>query len=76
MGKILIGKHSAIVGFTLLVVLVISFITAITAAIYVYKLDALLFVICLITLIVWIGVVLFCYRNFDKLKTGFSNEKE
>lgn len=76
MSKILIGKNSAIEGFALLFVLIISLITAVTAAISAFAYSTFLGVVALITLIVWIGIVLFSYRNFDKLKKGFSHETE
>lgn len=76
MSKILIGKNSAIVGFTMFFVLIISIITAVIAATSAFSQDTFLGVITLITLIVWIGLVVFSYRNFDKLKKGFSHETE
>ncbi len=76
MSKILIGKNSAIVGFAMFFVLIISIITAVVAATAVFSQDVFLGVITLITLVVWIGLVVFSYRNFDKLKKGFSHETE
>lgn len=76
MSNVIIGKNSAIVGFALLFLLVISLITAVTAAISAFVYSVFLGVIALITLIVWVGLILFSYRNFDKLKKGFSHEAE
>jgi len=76
MGKILIGHNSALIGFSMLFVLIISLITAVTAAISAFVYSAFLGVVALITLIVWISMVVFSYRNFDKLKKGFSHETE
>lgn len=76
MSKILIGKNSAIVGFAMFFVLIISVVTCLIAATAAFSQDVFLGVITLITLIVWVGSVVFSYRNFDKLKKGFSHEKE
>lgn len=74
--NLFIGKNSAIVGFSMFFVLIISVITSLIAATSAFKQDILLGVITLITLIVWIGLVVFSYRNFDKLKKGFCHETE
>lgn len=76
MSKILIGKNSAIVGFSMFFVLIISVITSLIAATAAFKQGIFLGVVALITLIVWISLVVFSYRNYDKLKKGFSNETE
>lgn len=76
MSKILIGKNSAIVGFAMFFILIISVVTGLIAATAAFSQDIFLGVITLITLILWIGLVVFSYRNFDKLKKGFSHETE
>lgn len=83
MNKILIGKHSAIVGFALFFISVLSLITATWAAIAGFHIgksisspDAFLGIVAIITLLVWAGLVIFAYKNFDKLKKGFSHETE
>ncbi len=76
MSNLIIGKNSAIVGFAMFFVLIISVITSLIAATAAFKQDIFLGVVALITLIVWIGIVMFSYRNFDKLKKGFSHETE
>lgn len=83
MNKILIGKHSAIVGFALFFVCVLSLITSIWAAIAGFHIgksicspDAFLGIVAIITLLVWTGIVIFAYQNFDKLKKGFSHETD
>ncbi|MDZ4058869.1 MAG: hypothetical protein U1D64_02380 [Bacteroidales bacterium] len=83
MGKIIIGKHSALVGFALFFVGILSIITAVWAVIAGFQTgkpfvspDSFLGVVAIITLIVWIGIVIFAYQNFDKLKKGFSHETE
>ncbi|MDP3387716.1 MAG: hypothetical protein Q8S24_10805 [Eubacteriales bacterium] len=38
--------------------------------------DAFLGIVAIITLLVWIGIVIFAYQNFDKLKKSFSHETE
>lgn len=76
MSNVIIGKNSAIVGFAMFFILIISVVTGLIAATAAFKQDIFLGVIALITLIVWVGLILFSYRNFDKLEKGFSHETE
>jgi DMSO/TMAO reductase YedYZ heme-binding membrane subunit len=83
MGNLIIGKHSALFGFALFFVCILSLITAVWAAIAGFHIgkpvaspDAFLGIVAIITLLVWIGIVIFAYQNFDKLKKGFSHENE
>lgn len=72
-----VGKNSAVVGFAFFFILIISLVTAIYAAAEAFSNGhPFLGVIALLTLVIWIGIVVFSYRNFETLKTGFSHEKE
>lgn len=72
-----VGKNSAVVGFAFFFFLITSLITAIYAAAEAFNNGhPFLGVIALLTLVIWIGIVVFSYRNFETLKTGFSHEKE
>lgn len=72
-----VGKNSAVVGFAFFFILIISLVTAIYAVAEAFSNNhTFLGVLSLVTLLIWIGIVVFSYRNFEGLKSGFSHEKE